>query len=74
MKNGHPVLGTKFNSRTEQVRPNVACLRVDAHYALEALGGGERRAVAKVEEVVVLQPLRQRLEVGHLPLGQLVPG
>ena len=59
--------------RTAEVRPNVAGLRVDSHYALEAFGRRERRAVAKVEEVVVLQPLRQRLEVGHLPFSQPVP-
>ena len=53
--------------------PDVSGLRVNPHYALEALRRRERRAVAEVEEVIVLQPLGQRLEVGYLPLGQLVP-
>ena len=53
--------------------PDVSRFRVDPRDGLEALDGRERRAVPKVEEVVVLEPLRQPREVHHFPGLQLVP-
>lgn len=50
------------------MRPNVSSLGVNPENGLEAsIEGWQRRSVAGVQEVVVLQPVGQVLEVTHIP-------
>ncbi len=61
------ILPSPRGFHTEHVRPDVARLGVDAEYALDAVPErGQRGSVALPDEVVVLQPARQRMEMTHL--------
>lgn len=68
---GEEVAGDAHKGHAAQeVCPDVARLRVDPEHRLEALAeGGQWRPVARVQKVVVLQPLGQVLVVAHLPRG-----
>ena len=46
--------------------PDVPGFSVYTDDGLEALGGRQRRPVAEMQEVVVLEPLRQVRKVDHL--------
>jgi hypothetical protein len=63
----HEIFDRKPSS-TKQMRPNVSSLGVNAENGPEAsIESGQRRSVAGVQEVIVLQPVGQVLEVAHVP-------
>lgn len=52
----------------DQMCPDVAGLRVDAKYALETIPkAGQRRSMAVLQVVVVLEPVRQLVKVTDVP-------
>ena len=48
------------------MRPDVARLGVNAADGLETFDGGQRGSMSEMEEIIILQPLRQTAEVNDL--------
>lgn len=53
--------------------PNVPRLGMNSDNRLETFTGRQRRPVTEMQEIVILQPLRQVSEMNDLPRLQLVP-